>query len=73
MRAVLRDSLALNTEYGVRQLPRETRREPAGRRQVSQCARVRKERCQENDVMVAQVGYREVATHFDCAYKNDDY
>ncbi|WP_435158414.1 hypothetical protein [Haladaptatus sp. DFWS20] len=26
-----------------------------------------------NDVMVARLGYREVATHYDCAYKNDGY
>ncbi|WP_435158356.1 hypothetical protein [Haladaptatus sp. DFWS20] len=24
-----------------------------------------------NDVMVARIGYREVATHYGCAYKND--
>jgi DNA integrity scanning protein DisA with diadenylate cyclase activity len=28
---------------------------------------------QTNDVMVARLGYREVATHYDCAYKNDGY
>ncbi|WP_458190922.1 hypothetical protein [Haladaptatus sp. NG-WS-4] len=26
-----------------------------------------------NDVMVARLGYREVATHYGCAYKNDGY
>ncbi|WP_435157505.1 hypothetical protein [Haladaptatus sp. DFWS20] len=26
-----------------------------------------------NDVMVAQLGYREVATHYGCAYKSDGY
>jgi chromosome segregation ATPase len=28
---------------------------------------------QTNDVMVARLGYREVATHYGCAYKNDGY
>ena len=26
-----------------------------------------------NDVMVARLGYREVATHYGCAYTNDGY
>jgi DNA integrity scanning protein DisA with diadenylate cyclase activity len=26
-----------------------------------------------NDVMVARLGYREIATHYSCAYKNDGY
>jgi hypothetical protein len=26
-----------------------------------------------NDVMVARLGYREVATHYSCAYTNDGY
>ncbi|WP_266081244.1 hypothetical protein [Haladaptatus caseinilyticus] len=26
-----------------------------------------------NDEMVARLGYREVATHYGCAYKNDGY
>jgi hypothetical protein len=26
-----------------------------------------------NDVIVARLGYREVATHYGCAYKNDGY
>jgi hypothetical protein len=26
-----------------------------------------------NDVMVARLGYREVATHYGCAYENDGY
>lgn len=26
-----------------------------------------------NDVMVARLGYREIATHYGCAYTNDGY
>ncbi|SIR97528.1 hypothetical protein SAMN05421858_4896 [Haladaptatus litoreus] len=31
------------------------------------------EHAKTNDVMVARLGYREVATHYGCAYTNDGY